>query len=76
MKVLSVHKVDSHYKVNVPCVNIATTVDFVCNLFPQIPNEEQKTPLKLKQKLVYKGYHMSDNRRKGDKYIKLDKGKQ
>ena len=47
-----------HYKVNGPCVNVPTQLDQVLNILPQMPNELQLYPLKMKHKLEYKSHYM------------------
>ena len=39
MRIPSMLKIGSHYKVNGPCVNMPTNVEAVCNLPPQISYE-------------------------------------
>ena len=46
-----------HYKVNGPPVNIPTKLDQIVEVLPQMPNELELIPLKLKHKLEYKSYY-------------------
>ena len=55
MKILSLYKYGSHYKVDGPPVNVPATLDKICKILPQIPDDAQVYPMKLKQKLKYKG---------------------
>ena len=64
MKILALHRAGSHYKINGPCVNVLTTLSRVCKLLPRLPDEAQLIPMKLKQKIEYKGYHMYGSIRK------------
>ena len=64
IKILLIHKTGSHYKINGLCVNMPTTLNALCKVLPQIPDKTQIVPMKLKQKLVYKGCHMSTNNMK------------
>ena len=34
MKIMALHRAGSHYRVNGPCVNVASTISKVCNLLP------------------------------------------
>ena len=64
MKILAMHRAGSHFKVNGPFVNVPTTLNKVCELLPQIPDEAQLVPMKLKWKIEYKGYYMYGSIRK------------
>jgi hypothetical protein len=44
-----------------PSVNVPSSVDAVCTVFPRLPSELQLIPLKLKRKMAYKKYYMYDN---------------
>ena len=54
MKILSVFRYGSHYKVDGPPVNVPVTLDKICKILPRIPDEAQVYPMKLKRKLKYK----------------------
>lgn len=58
MKIMALHRAGSHFKVNGPCVNVPSTINKFCDLLPRLPDEAQFIPMKLKRKIVYKGYHM------------------
>ena len=58
MKILSLFKYGSHYKVDGPPVNVPATLKKICNILPRIPDEAQVYPMKLKRKLKYKGSYM------------------
>ena len=55
---IAVRKYGGHYKVNGPPVNVPAKLDQIVEMLPQMPNELQLIPLKLKQKLEYKTYYM------------------
>ena len=58
LTILLMKRYGGHYKVNGPCVNVPTQLDQVLKILPQMPNELQLHPLKLKCKLEYKSYYM------------------
>ena len=64
LKIMALHRAGSHFRVNGPCVNVPSTISKLCNLLPRLPDEAQLIPMKLKRKIVYKGYHMSGHIRK------------
>ena len=43
-----------------PAINVLSNLDFVCTVLPRLPSESELIPLKLKQKLSYKGHYMYD----------------
>ena len=43
-----------------PAVNVPSKVDTICNILPRLPSQTELVQLKLKRKLVYKGYYMYD----------------
>ena len=43
-----------------PAVNVPLKLDSVCTLLPRLPNEASMIPLKLKQKIHFKGHYMFD----------------
>ena len=49
-----------------PAVNVPSKLDSVCELLPCLPSESELVPLKLKQKLSYKGHYLYD-------YVRPDK---
>ena len=49
-----------HYKVNGPPVNVPATLDQIIDILPQMPNDLQLHPMKLKCKLEYKSHYMYD----------------
>ena len=58
LTILLMKRYGGHYKVNGPCVNVPTHLDQVLEILPQMPNELQLHPLKLKCKLEYKSHYM------------------
>ena len=58
LTILLMKRYGGHYKVNGPCVNVPTQLDQVLKFLPQMPNELQLHPLKLKCKLEYKSHYM------------------
>ena len=58
LTILLMKRYGGHYKVNGPCVNVPTQLDQVLKILPQMPNELQLHPLKLKLKLEYKSHYM------------------
>ena len=64
MKILSLFRYGSHYKVDGPPVNVPTTLDKICSILPRIPDEAHVYPMKLKRKLSYKGSYMYNTIRK------------
>ena len=64
MKIISLFRYGSHYAVDGPPINVPTTLDKICKLLPQIPDEAQVYPMKLKRKLKYKGNYMYNTIRK------------
>ena len=64
MKIMSLFRYGSHYKVDGPPVNVPTTLEKICKLLPRIPDEAQVYPMKLKRKLKYKGNYMYNTMRK------------
>ena len=58
LTILLMKRYGGHYKVNGPCVNVPTHLDQVLEILPQMPNELQLHPLKLKRKLEYKSHYM------------------
>ena len=58
LTILLMKRYGGHYKVNGPCVNVPTQLDQVLNILPQMPNELQWHPLKLKHKIEYKSHYM------------------
>ena len=64
MKILSMFRYGSHYKVDGPPVNIPATIDKICKILPRIPDEAEVYPMKLKRKLKYKGNYMYNTIRK------------
>ena len=52
MKILSLFRYDSHYKVDGPPINVPTTLDKICSILPHIPDEAHVYPMKLKRKLM------------------------
>ena len=58
MTLIAVKRYGGHYKVNGPPVNILAKLDQIVEMLPQMPNELQLIPLKLKCKLEYKSYYM------------------
>ena len=64
LKIMAMHRAGSHYKVNGPCVNVPSTISKFCQLLPRLPDEAQLVPMKLKRKIIYKGYHMQGHIRK------------
>ena len=58
LTILLMKRYGGHYKVNGPCVNVPTQLDQVLKILPQMPNELQLHPLKLKHKLEYKSHYM------------------
>ena len=64
MKMLSMFRYGSHYKVDGPPVNVPVTLDKICKILPRIPDEAQVYPMKLKCKLKYKGSYMYNTIRK------------
>ena len=64
MKILVLHRAGSHFKINGSSVNVPTTLSRVCELLPRLPDEAQLIPMKLKQKIEYKDYHMYGSIRK------------
>ena len=57
---IAMRKYGGHYKVNGPPVNVPAKLDQIVEMLPQMPNELQLVPLKLKCKLEYKTYYMYD----------------
>ena len=43
-----------------PAVNVPTNLSSICTLLPRLPSQSQITPMKLKRRLLYKGYYMYD----------------
>ena len=43
-----------------PAVNVPTDLSSVCDLLPRLPSQCQILPMKLKQKLQYRGHYMYD----------------
>ena len=64
MKILSMFRYGSHYKVDGPPVNVPATIDKICKILPRIPDEAEVYPMKLKRKLKYKGNYMYNTIRK------------
>ena len=64
LKILSLFKYGSHYKVDGPPVNVPATIDKICKLLPRLPDDAQVFPMKLKRKLKYKGSYMYNTIRK------------
>ena len=64
MKILSMFRYGSHYKVDGPPVNVPATIDKICKILPRIPDEAEVYPMKLKRKLKYKGNYMYNAIRK------------
>ena len=58
MTLIAMKRYGGHYKVNGPPVNIPAKLDQIVEMLPQMPNELQLIPLKLKCKLEYKSYYM------------------
>ena len=58
LTILLMKRYGGHYKVNGPYVNVPTQLDQVLKILPQMPNELQLHPLKLKHKLEYKSHYM------------------
>ena len=58
MKLISLPR-GGQYGINGPCVNVPATTTAISNLLPQMPEEVQLVDFKLKQKLEYKGHHMT-----------------
>ena len=58
LTILLMKRYGGHYKVNGPSVNVATQLDQVLKILPQMPNVLQLHPLKLKCKLEYKSHYM------------------
>ena len=54
MTLIAMKRYGEHYKVNGPPVNIPAKLDQIVEMLPQMPNELQLIPLKLKCKLKYK----------------------
>ena len=48
MKIISHHKAWSHIEINGPCISVPATLKYVCQMSPQIPDEAQIVPIKLK----------------------------
>ena len=64
MKILSLYRYGSHYKVDGPPVNVPATLNKICKILPWILDEAQVFPMKLKHKLKYKGAYMHNTIRK------------
>ena len=47
-------------KITGPCVNVPADLVPICDLLSWLPDEINLIAIKLKRKLVYKGYHMYD----------------
>ena len=60
MTLIAMRRYGQHYKVNRPPVNIPAKLDQIVGMLPQMLNELQLIPLKLKSKLEYKSYYMYD----------------
>ena len=60
LTLIAMRRYGGHYKINGPPVNIPAKLDKIVEMLPRLPNELQLIPLKLKCKLEYKSYYMSD----------------
>ena len=60
LTLIAMRRYGGHYKVNGPPVNVPAKPDQIVQMLPQMRNELQLIPLKLKCKLEYKSYYMYD----------------